>query len=86
MISISQIFTFYHIYNFVFAGMTLNMFIMSYTFVVHKSFQRVDDISLFDCLSPFCFLLIEFIVLFPFLIKYYHSMCIIIVFRLGNDR
>ena len=34
----------------------------------------------------FVFLLIEFHVLFPFLIKYYHLMFIILVFRLGNDK
>ena len=39
-----------------------------------------------DFSSPFCFLLIEFfIVLFPYLIKYYHIM-FIIVFWLGRDR
>ena len=42
--------------------------------------------SFFDYLSPFCFLLIEFIVIFPFLIKFYQIMFIIIVFRLGCDR
>ena len=31
-------------------------------------------------------LFIEFIVLFPYLIKYYHIMFIIVVFSLGSDR
>ena len=47
---------------------------------------RVDDLSFFDYLSAFCFLLIEFHILFPFLINYYHIMFIIIVFWLGCDR
>ena len=34
----------------------------------------------------FVFCQLNFIVLFPFLIKYYHSLFIIIVFRLGCDR
>ena len=42
--------------------------------------------SFFDYLSPFCFLLFNFIVLFKFLIKFYQIMFIIIVFRLGCDR
>ena len=46
----------------------------------------MDDLSFFDYLSPFCFLLIEFHCTFPFLIKYYHILFIIIVFRLGCDR
>ena len=41
---------------------------------------RVDDLSFFDYLSSVCFLLIEFhSLLFPYLIKYYKIMCIIIV-------
>ena len=44
---------------------------------------RVGDCPLVDCLSPFCFLFIEFHYTSPFLIKYYHIMVIIIVFRLG---
>ena len=43
--------------------------------------------NFFDCSSPFCFLLIEFhCTLFPFLIKYYHVMFNIIVFRLASDK
>ena len=42
--------------------------------------------SFFEYLSPFCFLLIEFHCTFPFLIKYYHILFIIIVFWLGCDR
>ena len=45
---------------------------------------RVDDFSFFDCLSTFCFLLIEFVIFFPFPIKY-HIMFIFIVFWLGCD-
>ena len=45
----------------------------------------VDDFSFFDCSSPFDFLLIDFIVLFLFLLKYYNIMFIIIVFRLVID-
>ena len=42
---------------------------------------------IFDCLSRFCFLLIELhCTFFPVLIKYYHIMFIIIVFWLGGDR
>ena len=44
---------------------------------------RVDDLSFFDYLSPFCYL--NFIVLFPFLIQFYQIM-FIILFRLGSDR
>ena len=40
----------------------------------------------FEYLSPFCFCQLNFIVLFPFLIKYYHILFIIIIFRLGCDR
>ena len=47
---------------------------------------RVDDMSFFDYLSPFCFCQLNFIVLVPFLIKYYHILFIIIVFWLGCDR
>ena len=47
---------------------------------------RVDDLSFFEYLSPFCFLSIKFHCSFPFLIKYYHILFIIIVFRLGCDR
>ena len=50
------------------------------------SLGRVDDLSFFAYLSPFCFLSIGVIVLFPYLIKYYHILCIIIVFRLGSDK
>ena len=42
--------------------------------------------SFFEYLSPFCFCQLNFIVLFQFLIKYYHILFIIIVFRLGCDR
>ena len=42
---------------------------------------RVDDLSFFEYLSPFCFLLTEIIVLFQFRIKYYHIMlCLIILY------
>ena len=34
----------------------------------------MDDFLFFDCSSPFCFLLIEFLVPFPYLIKYYNVM------------
>ena len=47
---------------------------------------RVDDLSFFEYLSHFVFCQLNFIVLFPFLIKYYHILFIIIVFRLGCDR
>ena len=43
--------------------------------------------SFFEYISPFCFLSIEFhCSFFPFLIKYYHILFIIIVFRLGSDK
>ena len=43
--------------------------------------------NFFDCSNPFCFLLIEFhYTFFPVLIKYYHIMFIIIVFKLGSDK
>ena len=45
----------------------------------------VDGLSYFDYLSLFCFLLIEFHCTFPYLIKYYHIMFIIIVFWLDSD-
>ena len=42
---------------------------------------------LFEYLSPFCFLSIEFHCTFSFFhIKYYHILFIIIVFWLGGDR
>ena len=47
---------------------------------------RVDDLSFFEYLSPFVFCQLNFIVLFPFLIKYYHILFINIVFWLGCDR
>ena len=47
---------------------------------------RVDDFSFFEYLSLFFFCQLNFIILFPFLIKYYHIMFIIIVFWLGCDR
>ena len=47
----------------------------------------VDDTSFFDCLSPFClFVNCISLFLFPFLIKFYQIMFIIIVFRLGCDK
>ena len=42
--------------------------------------------SFFEYLSPFCFCKLNLIILFPFLIKYYHILFIIIVFRLGSDK
>ena len=45
---------------------------------------RVDDFLLFDCLSPFCFLLIKFHCTFFIFVKYHHIMFIIIVFRLSS--
>ena len=39
---------------------------------------RVDDFSFFECSSLFCSL--NFIILFPLFIQYYHIMFIIIVF------
>ena len=47
---------------------------------------RVDDLSFFKYLSHFVFCQLNFIVLFSFLIKYYHILFIIIVFWLGCDR
>ena len=44
-----------------------------------------EDLSFFEYLSPFCFCRLNFIVLFPFLIKYYHLLFIITVFWLGCD-
>ena len=46
---------------------------------------RVDDLSFFEYLSHFVFCQLNFIVLFSFLIKYYHILFIIIVFRIGSD-
>ena len=45
----------------------------------------MDDLSFFEYLSPFCFLLIEFHCTFS-IIKYYHIFFIIIVFKLGSDK
>ena len=47
---------------------------------------RVDDSSFFEYLVHFVFCQLSFIVLFPFLIKDYHILFIIIVFWLGCDR
>ena len=49
---------------------------------------RVDDLSFFLYLSPLCFFCqLNFIVSFPFIIKFYQIMIItIIVFRLRCDR
>ena len=46
----------------------------------------MDNLSFFEYLSPFCFCQLNFIVLFPFLIKYYHILFNIIVFWWGCDR
>ena len=46
---------------------------------------RVDDLSFFEYLSPFCFLSIEFHCIFS-IMKFYHILFIIIVFRLGSDK
>ena len=41
----------------------------------------MDDFSVFDCSSPFCFLLkLNFIVIFPFSIKNYNMFIIIFIF------
>ena len=42
--------------------------------------------SLFEYLVHFVFCQLNFIVLFPFLVKYYHILFIIIVFWFGCDR
>ena len=48
---------------------------------------RVYDLSFFEYLNSFCFLLIEFHYTFSIsFIKYYHIMFIIIIFWLGCDR
>ena len=47
---------------------------------------RWDDISFSSIQVHFVFCQLKFIVLFPFLIKYYHILFIIIVFWLGCDR
>ena len=47
---------------------------------------RVDDLSFFEYLVHFVFCRLNFILLFPFLIKYYYILFIIIVFWLGCDR
>ena len=48
---------------------------------------RVDNFSLFDCFCPFCFLLIEFHLIYCIsYVTYYHIVFIIIVFRLGSDK
>ena len=44
------------------------------------------DFSYFDCSNPLYFMLTEFIVLFPFLTKYYHILFVIIVFWIVSDR
>ena len=54
------------------------------TFIVSQERGRVDDLSFFDYLSPFCSLSIEFHCTFS-IIKYYHILFIIIVFWLGCD-
>ena len=48
--------------------------------------RRVDGLSFFEYLSPFCFLSIEFHRTFSIFIKHYHIMFIIIVIWLGCDR
>ena len=45
----------------------------------------MDDLSFFDYLSPFCFLLIEFHCTFPFFIKF-HQIVYYYCIRLGCDR
>ena len=47
---------------------------------------RVDDLSFFEYLSPFCFLSIELHCSFSISYKYYHILFIIIIFWLGCDR
>ena len=47
---------------------------------------RVDDLSVFKYLSPFFFVNRISLYFFPFLIKYYHILFIIIVFWLGCGR
>ena len=59
-----------------------------YTSLIHSfllATWRVDDLSFFEYLSPFCFLLIEFHCAFS-INFFYQIMFIIIVFRLGCDR
>ena len=46
----------------------------------------MDNLLFFKYLSPFFFCQLNFIVLFPFLIKYYHLLFIINGFLLGFDR
>ena len=53
--------------------------------VVTKQRGRVDDLSFFEYFSPFCVLSMEFHCTFPFLIKYYNIL-FIIVFWLKCDR
>ena len=51
--------------------------------IVILSRGRVDDLSFFDYLSPFCLLLIEFHCIFSYLIKYCNILFIIIILKLG---
>ena len=63
-------------------GLTLEIVLISNTFTL---WGRVDDLSFFEYLSPFCFLSFEFHCTFSFIIKYYHILFIFIVFWLGCD-
>ena len=56
--------------------------VMAYYIIIQG---RVDDLPFFDYSSPFCFSLLNFIVLLSFIIKYYNIMFIIIVFWLEWD-
>ena len=49
-------------------------------------YYMVDNLLFFDCSGPFCFLLIEFHCTFPYLLKYYNIMFIIILLCLGSGR
>ena len=56
--------------------------------VIFLLFPSGEGIRLFifRLLCPFCFCYFNFIILFPFIIKYHNIMLIIILFWLGSDR
>ena len=57
-----------------------NIMFNFYGFKLGVHTGRVDDFSLFDSLSPFCsFIKLNFIVLFPFVIKF-NLLCLLLLY------
>ena len=62
-------------------------YLVRFCLLVYFAFRgRVNDFLFFDCSSPFYFFKLNFIIIFPYLIKEYYIICINVVFRLGSDR